>query len=134
MEHKVITEHILGAAFEVMREIGHGFLESVYERAMIIALRSRGLTVKSQAPISVVFRGQNVGEFYADLLIEDKVIVELKAVKALAPEHQAQVINYLNAAELAVGLLINFGAPKMDYHRLVRNKTYRPHQPDPCPF
>lgn len=126
MEHEDITEHILAASFEVMHEIGHGFLESVYEKALLIALTTRGLKVNSQVPISVRFRDHVVGEFYADLLVENKVIVELKAAKALAPEHQAQVINYLNATGIEVGLLINFGAPRMDYHRLVRKKNFKP--------
>jgi len=134
MEHEDITEHILAASFEVMHEIGHGFLESVYERSLLIALQSRGLTVKSQVPIEVMFRKHIVGQFFADLLVENKVIVELKAAKSLAPEHQAQVINYLNATGIEVGLLINFGAPKMDYHRLVRKKNFRPTTIKTCPF
>ena len=134
MEHEDITEHILAASFEVMHEIGHGFLESVYERSLLIALQSRGLTVKSQVPVDVIFRKHIVWEFFADLLVENKVIVELKAAKSLAPEHQAQVINYLNATGIEVGLLINFGAPKMDYHRLVRKKDFRPTAARTCPF
>ena len=134
MEHENITKHILAAAFEVMNEIGHGFLESVYERSLLIALQSKGLKVKSQVPIAVMFRNQVVGEFFADLLIDDSVIIELKATKALAPEHQAQVINYLNATEIEVGLLINFGSPKIEYHRLVRKRGFRPSDTEPCPF
>jgi len=133
MEHEDITEHILAASFEIMNEIGHGFLESVYERSLFIVLQARGLTVQSQVPIEVMFRKNVVGEFFADLLVENKVIVELKAVKSLAPEHQAQVINYLNATGIEVGLLINFGAPKMDYHRLVRKKDFQP-TTRTCPF
>jgi GxxExxY protein len=128
MIHEDITRRILAASFDVMRELGHGFLESVYERSLLIALQSKGLTVKAQVPISVMFRKHIVGEFLADLLVEDKVIIELKAAKALAPEHQAQVINYLNATGIEVGLLINFGAPKLEYHRLVRKKNYQPEQ------
>ncbi len=134
MEHEDITEHILAASFEVMHEIGHGFLESVYERSLLIVLQSRGLTVRSQVPVEVMFRKHVVGEFFADLLVENKVIVELKAAKSLAPEHQAQVINYLNATGIEVGLLINFGAPKMEYHRLVRKKDFRPTTTNSCPF
>lgn len=124
MLYEDITERILAASFAVMDELGHGFLESVYERALIVALRSEELQVQQQVPITVVFRGQSVGEFYADLLVENKVLVELKTVRMLAPEHQAQVINYLRATGIEVGLLINFGSPKMDYHRLVRYKTH----------
>jgi len=123
MLYEEITEKILGAAFEVAHELGSGFLESVYEKALFIAIKAKGLKVQEQQPIKVIFRGQNVGEFFADLLIEDKVIVELKAIKALAPEHQAQVINYLKATDIEVGLLVNFGQPKLEYRRLTRNKT-----------
>ena len=134
MEHENITEHILAASFDVMHELGHGFLESVYEKSMCIALRSRGLKVTSQVPIAVMFRGHVVGEFFADLLVEDIVLVELKATKALGPEHQAQVINYLNATGIEVALLINFGAPKMDYHRLTRKKNFHLADSEKCPF
>ena len=113
-----ITEKILEAAFEVSKELGSGFLESVYKNSMVIALRVKGLKVETEKPISVMFRGQQVGQFYADLFVEGKVIVELKAVSALAPEHSAQTINYLKATGIGVGLLINFGHPKIEYKRL----------------
>ena len=116
--HAEITEKILKAAFEVSKELGSGFLESVYKNAMVIALRAKGLKVETERSISVMFRGQQVGQFYADLFVEDKVIVELKAVSALAPEHSAQTINYLKATGIEVGLLINFGRPKIEYKRL----------------
>ena len=117
-----ITEEIIGCAFEVINELGSGFLESVYERALAIALQQKGLMVQIQHPIKVYFRNQVVGEFYADLFVEEKVIVELKAVKAIAPEHQAQTINYLKATGIEVGLLINFGSPKLEYKRFTRTK------------
>ncbi len=113
-----ITQKILEAAFEVSKELGSGFLESVYKNAMVIALRAKGLTIEIEKPISVMFRGQSVGQFYADLFVNGKVIVELKAVSALAPEHSAQTINYLKATGIEVGLLINFGRPKIEYKRL----------------
>jgi GxxExxY protein len=90
---------------------------------MLVALKDGGIAAVSQKPIEVTFRGQTVGTFLADLLVEDKVIVELKAAKAIAPEHQAQTINYLNATGIEVGLLINFGNPKLEYKRFTR----RPH-------
>lgn len=111
MLHAELTRVIIEASFEVAKELGTGFLESVYEKALAIALREKGLAVETQVPLAVMFRGQVVGEFYADLLVEKQVIVELKAVKALAPEHQAQAINYLKATGIEVGLLINFGTP-----------------------
>ena len=98
------------------------YLEGVYEKALVIAMREKGLHVCVQAPLRVTFRGQPVGEFFADLLVEDRVLVELKAVEALARVHQAQVINYLKATGLSVGLLVNFGTPKMQFKRLFFNR------------
>ena len=118
--YEELTGQIIEACFEVINELGAGFLESVYQQALLIALAQKGLRARSQAPISVMFRGQSVGEFYADVLVEDKVIVELKAVSALMPAHQAQVINYLKATGIEVGLLINFGQPRLEYKRLHR--------------
>ncbi|MBT0652217.1 GxxExxY protein [Geobacter luticola] len=120
MLYEDLTKSILGACFEVMNELGAGFLESVYEKALMIALCDRGLAVHSQVPLSVLFRGEKVGEFFADIFVEGKVIVELKATKSLAPEHQAQLINYLNATGKEVGLLVNFGPTKLEYRRLER--------------
>lgn len=120
--HAALSQLIIGCAFDVINELGAGFLESVYEQALLLALRQKGLSVLAQTPIQVMFRGACVGNFYADLLVEDKVIVELKAVRALGPEHQAQLINYLNATGIEVGLLINFGNPRLDYKRLTRAK------------
>lgn len=117
-----ITEAIIGCAFEVINELGVGFLESVYEKALAIALQEKGLKVLCQHPIQVHFRARVVGDFYADIFVEHKVIVELKAVKAIAPEHQAQIINYLTATGIEVGLLINFGSPRLEYKRFTRNK------------
>jgi len=115
-----LTGKILEASFEVANELGHGFLESVYVRALIVALRQKGLAVESEVPLEVIFRGQSVGSFCADMVVERQVLVELKAVRALAPEHQAQVINYLKATGIEVGLLINFGTPRIEFKRLHR--------------
>jgi GxxExxY protein len=116
--HEELTGKVLGACFEVARELGAGFLESVYEKALMIALREKGLRVEAQVPLTVKFRSVVVGEFFADILVESKLVVELKAVSALRPEHQAQVINYLKATGIEVGLLVNFGNPKLEYRRL----------------
>lgn len=124
LKHGLITETVIGCAFEVINELRAGFLESVYENALLIALRQKGLQVLCQHPVNVMFRGECVGDFYADLFVEGKVIVELKAVKAIAPEHQAQVINYLNATGIEVGLLINFGNPRLEYKRFTRSKDF----------
>ena len=118
MLHEQLTGKILEASFEVIRELGDGFLEGVYQNALLIALRQKGIKAEARVPLLVRFRGEVVGEYYADLLVDGKVIVELKAVKALAPEHQAQLINYLKATGIEVGLLINFGRPKLEYRRL----------------
>ena len=128
--HRELTRQIIGCAFEVINDLGSGFLESVYEKAMMVALSDGGLSVESQKPIVVHFRGKPVGNFFADLLVEKQVIVELKAVKALLPEHQAQVINYLNATGINVGLLINFGNPRLEFKRFTR--SYPAHPVNPC--
>ena len=120
--HEELTREIIGCAFEVINELGSGFLESVYEKALLVALRQKALSAAAQHPIKVMFRNVCVGEFYADLLVEEKVIVELKAVKALVPEHHAQTINYLNATGIEVGLLINFGHSKLEYRRFTRTR------------
>lgn len=113
-----VTEQVLAACFEVSNELGFGFLESVYQKALLIALRQKGLRAESQVSLPVVFRGQIVGDFYADIVVEDRYILELKAVKALAPEHFAQLLNYLRASIMEAGFLINFGNPKLEYRRL----------------
>lgn len=125
LKHEGIARAVIGCAFEVINELGAGFLESVYENALLVALRQNGLNAVTQHPAHVMFRGECVGDFYADILVEGKVIVELKAVTTLAPEHQAQVINYLNATGIEVGLRINFGNAKLEYKRLTRSKDYR---------
>jgi GxxExxY protein len=120
MQHAEITDAVIGCSFDVINELGSGFLESVHEKALLLALRQRGLTVESQKPLNVFFRGVCVGDFYADLVVDGKVIVELKAVKTLLPEHQAQIINYLKATGIEVGLLINFGNPRFEFRRFTR--------------
>lgn len=120
MRHAGLTRTVIEACFEVSNELGAGFLESVYEKALALALRQKGLRVEMQVPLQVRFRGEVVGDFFADLLVEKSVIVELKAVKALYPEHQAQVINYLKATGYEVGLLVNFGTPRIEVKRLYR--------------
>ena len=125
MKHGQITELVMGCAFDVINELGAGFLESVYEKALLLALEDRGLSAIAQHPVKVMFRGECVGDFFADIFIEEKVIVELKCVKSIAPEHQAQIINYLNASGIEVGLLINFGNPKLEYKRFTRNKDFK---------
>ena len=111
---------LMGAAFEVYNELGYGFLEKVYENSTAIAARKLGLTVVQQMPIVVHFDDEVVGEYTADLLVNDLVIVELKAVKSLADEHEAQLLNYLKATRFTIGLLLNFGQTKTQVKRLIR--------------
>jgi GxxExxY protein len=114
-----LTEKILGASFRVMDTLGAGFLEKVYENALTVELRKSGPPVEIQKAYSVRYEGTPVGEYLADLVVSGKVIVECKAVTTLDPVHEAQLMNYLKASGLHVGLLINFGRPKMQYRRLV---------------
>ena len=109
MKHETITQAVIGAFYDVYNALGYGFLEKVYENAMAIEIRRRAHTVACQYPIAVSYRDQIVGDYYADLLIDDAVIVELKAVRALAKQHEAQLLNYLSATPYEVGLLLNFG-------------------------
>ena len=117
MEFKDLTSRILKVCFEVSNELGCGYLESVCENSLIIALREEGLKYESQVPLRVKFRGHMVGEFFADLVVENSVLLELKTVKSIAPEHIAQVLNYLKTTGLPVGMLINFGKAKVEYRR-----------------
>jgi len=105
-----ITERIIGCAYAVHRRLGTGFLEKVYENAMLIELRKQGLKGESQVPIAVVYEGQPVGEYFADIVVEDRIVCELKANMTLAPEHEVQLVNYLTATGFNTGLLLNFGA------------------------
>ncbi len=118
LQHESITEHILAACFAVRNELGAGFLETVYHNAMMIALTEKGLKAIKGYPLSVYYHEQVVGEFYADILVEGTVILELKAVTALTNVHKAQVINYLKATGIEVGMLVNFGANRLEYVRL----------------
>ncbi len=120
MLYEELTGKILETCFEVSNELGAGFLENVYQNALLIALRQKGLSVKPQFPFAVVFRNETVGNYIADFLVENKVIVEVKAVAALTSEHQAQIINYLKASGIEVGLLVNFGTSHIQYKRAHR--------------
>jgi len=120
-EMDAITEKIIGCAYTVSNKLGTGFLEKVYENALAHETRKINLRVVQQHNITVKYDGVVVGEYAADLLVEDKIIVELKAVKNLDDVHMAQCINYLKATELHVCLLINFGKSKVEVKRIVNN-------------
>jgi len=117
-KHKDITELIIRAFYTVYNTLGYGFLEKVYRNALVIELRKLGLEVIPEAAIKVYYNGQVVGEYFADLLVAGVVLVEIKAVRTLAPEHEAQLLNYLKATPYEVGLLLNFG-PKPQIKRKV---------------
>lgn len=121
MDINDITYAINGAVFEVNRVLGPGFLEKVYEKALLIELKRRGLKAESQVPIKVSYKKENVGEYFVDILVEEKVIVEVKTVETFDKIHEAQLLNYLKASGIQVGLLVNFKHPKADVKRMVLN-------------
>ena len=118
LKHGLITDKILGVFYEVYNELGHGFIESVYHRSLVLALKSVGLNVCSKVPIPVWFRGTRVGRFEADILVENCILLELKAARMLDSSHRAQLMNYLRATEIEVGLLLNFGE-KPEFKRVI---------------
>lgn len=119
MELNDITYEIRGAIFEVNKILGSGFLEKVYENALLIELKNRELKAASQVPLKVSYKDEIVGDYFADIIVEDKVLVELKTVDKLGRIHEAQLLNYLKATGIQVGLLINFYHPKVEIKRFV---------------
>ncbi len=121
MAHELdaVVEAVIGAAYEVSNVLGAGFLEKVYERALIREMAARGLGVQAQVCYSVAYKGQCVGEYVADLLVEKGLLVELKCVERFSNEHMAQCINYLKASGLRLALLINFQRPKVEWKRII---------------
>ena len=120
MQYKEITEKIIGCAYIVYNKMGYGFLESVYEKCLLIELRKAGLKAESQQAITVYYENQIVGDFVADIVVEDSVILELKSVRRLAKVHEAQLVNYLVATGKEVGLLLNFGEEKVEVKRKIK--------------
>jgi GxxExxY protein len=114
-----LTYEINGAVFEVNRVLGAGFLEKVYENALMIEIKARGLKAESQVPIEVKYKGKGAGEYFADIVVENQIILELKAFNSLEKIHEAQLLNYLKATEYKVGLLVNFTHPKAEIKRFV---------------
>jgi GxxExxY protein len=115
-----LTAGIIGAAQRVSSRLGCGFLEKVYENALRVELKHAGLQAEQQKPIQVLYRNEPVGHYLADLVIEDTVVVELKAVSGIDPVHEAQCMNYLRASNLKICLLLNFGRPRLEVRRIVR--------------
>ena len=124
LPHYEITGQILNCCFEVIKELGSGFQERIYKNALLITLRQKGLQVDIEQPFEVSYRGTMIGRYYADLVVNKMVIVELKCCESLVLEHQAQLFNYLKVSSLPVGLLVNFRRRKLEYKRLHRNENY----------
>ena len=120
MEYEELTEEIIGCAYKVYSRMGFGFLESVYEKCLLIELSKAGLSADSQKPITVFYDGEIVGDFVADIIVDDTIILELKSVRRIAKAHEIQLVNYLVATGKPVGLLINFGEHKVDIKRKLR--------------
>ncbi|MGL4512348.1 MAG: GxxExxY protein [Lacipirellulaceae bacterium] len=125
MEHEELTGKVIGAAYAVFNELGAGFLESVYEKSLAVELVRLGVAGQRQVPLQVRYRGEVVGEFVADLVVEGLIIVELKAVEKLAKAHEVQLVNYLKATGIDLGLLVNFGAEGVEVRRKVRELPKR---------
>jgi GxxExxY protein len=130
-KHGEITQKIIGVFYEVYNELGYGFLESVYEKSLQIALIAAGLKALTQIEVPVSFRGQSVGDFTADMLVEDRILLELKSAKALDRAHEAQLLNYLRATDIEVGLLLNFGL-KPEFKRLIFDNPRKAIRANPC--
>ena len=121
--YKDLTHKIIGAAFEVRTILGYGFLEKVYENALMVELRLRGIFAEQQIHVDVNYKSECVGEYIPDIVVEKKVIVELKAEKVYDNKHEAQLLNYLKATSYEVGLLLNFGEEKCEFKRMVMSKN-----------
>ncbi len=109
LKHKELSENIIAAAYSVHKELGHGFVEKLYKKALEIELRENGIKCNSEVPLNVSYHGQIIGDYFADIVVDDKIIVEIKAVSRLEAVHEVQLVNYLKATGINVGLLINFG-------------------------
>lgn len=117
--YKELSYKIVGLAMEVHNTLGFGFLEKVYENALMILFEKNGIPAQQQAPVKVYFEGQVVGDYYADILVDNKIILELKAVNRILDVHRAQVLNYLRATEIKLAMILNFGKRSFEYERFV---------------
>src|SRR5215204_3537813 len=128
--HGEVTKPIIKAFYHVYNTLGYGFLERVYENSLAISIRKAELKVEQQKPINVYFEGEAVGEYFADLIVADCVIIELKAVEAIEESHEAPLLNYLKATDIEVGLLVNFG-PKLEFRRKIFHNHLKDRSSDP---
>ena len=118
--YKDLSYKLIGLAMRVHSGLGHGFLEKVYERALMILLRGENIESAQQAPITVTFEGEAVGDYYADILVENKIILEIKSAEKIIDAHRAQALHYLKATGLRLALILNFGKVKLEYERMVK--------------
>jgi GxxExxY protein len=131
LKHSDITEKIIGIFYDVYNELGHGFLESTYAEALLVALEASGLNAAREVSVPVWFRGRKVGQYYADLIVEGMVLLELKAARTLESAHEAQLLHYLRATKVEVGLLLNFGL-RPQFRRLLFDNERKKIRENPC--
>jgi GxxExxY protein len=131
LKHTELTDKIIGIFYDVYNELGFGFLESVYEESLVIALREAGLEVESQVAVPVWFRQHEVGEFRADALVENTIMLELKSARVLEAAHEAQLLHYLKSTEVEIGLLLNFGI-RPQFRRLLFDNERKKIRENPC--
>jgi GxxExxY protein len=131
LKHAELTDKIIGVFYDVYNELGHGFLESTYEEALAMALEESALKVARQVPVPVWFRGRRVGQYFADMLVENAVLLELKTARNLESAHEAQLLHYLRATEVEVGLLLNFGL-RPQFRRLLFDNERKKIRENPC--
>ena len=131
LKHSDLSEKIIGVFYDVYNELGHGFLESTYAEALVVALKESGLTAAREVPVPVWFRGRKVGQYYADLIVEGVVLLELKAARVLESAHEAQLLHYLRGTEVEVGLLLHFGL-RPQFRRLLFDNERKKIRENPC--
>lgn len=131
LKHSVLTEKIIGVFYDVYNELGHGFLESTYAEAMLVALEQSGLKSEREVSIPVWFRGKKVGQYFADIMVNNIILLELKAARSIESAHEAQLLHYLRATDIEVGLLMNFGL-RPQFRRLLFDNDRKKIRENPC--
>ena len=131
LKHSAVTDRIIGMFYDVYNELGNGFLESTYAEAMVIALNQSGLRAIREVPVPVWFRGKTIGQYFADMVVDNTVLLELKAARSLESAHEAQLLHYLRATEIEVGLLLNFGL-RPQFRRLLFDNDRKKIRGNPC--
>jgi len=131
LKHSELTDKIIGVFYDVYNELGHGFLESTYREALLVAVEESGLSAVREVPVPVWFRGRKIGQYYADLIVEGVVLLELKAARTLESAHESQLLHYLRATDIEVGLLLNFGV-RPQFRRLLFDNERKKIRENPC--